>query len=128
MLNPLDAHLASHTLRKVIEAEDYNRVRLALRRISNPLQLELASMKCLEIVLTDHYWLCIDSCMGDRPVLAWTAFEVSGRTALNTSVACELRLYHSHGGLVMGEVLQKLGQVLNQKLENLWTKTDRKLS
>ena len=118
MPNPLDDHLACHILRKVIAAADYNRVRLALKRISNPLQLELTSMKCLEMILTDQYWLCIDSCMGDRPILAWTAFEVSGRSALNASVACELRLYHYHGGLVMGEVLQKLGQVLKQQLDN----------
>ena len=126
MPNPLDDHLASHTLRKIIAAEDYNRVRLALRRISNPLQLELTSMKCLDIILNDQYWLCFDSCMGDRPILAWTAFEVSGRSALNASVACELRLYHVHGGLVMGEVMENLGQVLQQQLDNLRPRTDRK--
>ena len=119
MPNPLDDHLASHTLRKVIAAEDYNRVRLALSRLSNPLQLELTAMKCLEIILTDQYWLCFDSCMDNRPVLAWTAFEASGRSALNAPVACELRLYHVHGGLVMGEVIENLGQVLQRQLDNL---------
>lgn len=119
MPNPLDEHQASHTLHKVVAAEDYNRVRLALSRISNPLQLELTSMKCLEIILTDQYWLCIDSCMGDRPILAWTAFDVSDRSAINASVQCELRLYHAHGGLVMGEVIENLGQALQQQLDNL---------
>ncbi len=76
-------------------------------------------MKCLDIILTDQYWLCIDSCMGDLPIMAWTAFEVSGRSALNASIACELRLYHFHGGLVMGEVIEGMGKVLQRQLDNL---------
>lgn len=106
-------------MRKIIPAADYNRVRLALRRITNPLQMELTPMKCLDVVLNDQYWLCFDSCMDDRPVLAWTAFEIIGRSALNAPVACELRLYHVHAGLVMGEILESLGQVLQQQLDGL---------
>lgn len=119
MPNLLDEIRASHTLHKVIPAENYNRVRLALSRLSNPLELELTSMKCLEILLTDQYWLCTDSCTGDRPILAWTAFESSGRSALDAPVECELRLYHTHAGLVMGEVLENLEKELQQRLDNL---------
>ncbi|MEN8129726.1 MAG: hypothetical protein ABFS45_05935 [Pseudomonadota bacterium] len=119
MSNPLDDHLALHTLRKVIAAEDYNRVRLALRRISNPLQLELASIKCLDIILTDHYWLCIDSCMGDQPIMAWTDFQSTDRSAIHTPVSCMLRLYHVHAGLVMGEVMEDLGYELQRRLDAL---------
>jgi len=121
MPNPLDDHQAAHTLRKVIAAKDFNQIRLALLRISNPLQLELPDMKCLDIILNYQYWLCIDSCMGGRPVLAWTKFEDSHRSALNDPVACELRLYHVHGGLVMGKVIESIGQVLQQKLDSLKT-------
>jgi hypothetical protein len=121
MANPLDNHQTLHTLRKVIAAQDYNRVRLALSRISNPLQLELSNMKCLDIILNDHYWLCIDSCMGDRPIVAWTEFEDSDRSALNAPVPCELRVYHVHGALVMGEIIENLGQALQQRLDSLHT-------
>lgn len=119
MENLLDNHQTIHTLRKVIVAADYNRVRLALSRISNPLQLELTAMKCLDIILNDEYWLCIDNCMNDRPIMAWTAFENSDRSALNAPVACELRLYHVHGGLVMGEIIENLGQVIQRRLDAL---------
>lgn len=118
MPNPLDDHHTLHTMHKIIAAEDYNRVRLALKRIGNPLQFELTSMRCLEIILNDQYWLCFDSCMDDQPVMAWTAFEVSGRSALNAPVECELRLYHVHGGLVMGEVLEELGHSLETMLDS----------
>ncbi len=119
MPNPLDDHKASHTLHKVIEAEDYNRVRLALRRIGNPLQFELTAMKCLDIILTDQYWLCIDTCVGDRPIMAWTDFQPTDRSAIHTPVSCMLRLYHTHAGLVMGEVLEALGQMLSHQLESM---------
>ena len=124
MPNPLDDHQASHTLHKVITAEDYNRVRLALRRISNPLQFELTSMKCLEIILTDQYWLCIDNCADDRPIMAWTDFQLSDRSALHTPVSCRLRLYHVHAGLVMGEVLEVLGHILSDKLKSVYKESE----
>ena len=117
MSNLLDECRASHALHKVIAAEDYNRVRLALRRIGDPLQFELTSMKCLDIILTDQYWLCIDTCVGDRPILAWTDFQPTDRSAIHSPVHCQLRLYHAHAGLVMGEVLEALGQALRYKLD-----------
>lgn len=119
MPNPLDDHQASHTLHKVIPAEDYNRVHLTLLRISNPLRIELQGMRCLEMILNNQYWLCIDSCMNDSPVMAWTNFEFVDRSALHTPVNCELRLYHLHAGLVMGEVLEALGYTLSDKLESV---------
>ena len=77
-------------------------------------------MKCLEILLTDQYWLCFDGCMDDQPILAWTAFDKSGHNnALNSTVTCELRMYHAHAGLVMGEVLENLGKQLQQQLDDL---------
>ena len=117
MSNFLDDIKTSHTLHKVISAEDYNRVRLALKRIHNPLQFELISMRCLEISLHDKYWLCFDYCMGGNPIMAWTNFEVSGRSALNAPVECELRLYHHQAGLVMGQVLESLGHSLETMLD-----------
>jgi len=119
MPNLLDEFKASHALHKVIAAEDYNRVRLALRRLKHPLQLDLTSMKCLEMTLTDKYWLCTDSCVGDQPIMAWTAFESADRSDLNAPVTCELRLYHTHAGMVMGEVLENMGKELRKRLDAL---------
>lgn len=117
MPNPLDEHQATHTLRKVLPAEDYNRVRLALLRISNPLRIELQGMRCLEVILTDQYWLCFDACMNDCPIMAWTDFQCDHRSAIHAPVNCMLRLYHTHAGLVMGAVLEELGKSLHHKLE-----------
>ena len=117
MSHPLDDIKTSHTLHKVVPAEDYNRVRLALKRIHNPLQFELISMRCLEVVLNDKYWLCFDCCVDSQPIMAWTNFEVSGRSSLNAPVECELRLYHHKAGMVMGEVLESIGHSLETMLD-----------
>ena len=110
-----------HTLNKVIPADDYNRVRLALRRICNPLRLELQGLRCLDIILDDRHWLCVDPCAQDRPVMAWTDFQSARRSAIHTPVQCRLRLYHVHAGLVMGEVLEALGRTLHRELESVRT-------
>lgn len=107
---------ALHSLRKFIPAQDYNRVRLALRRIDNPLHFSLRKMRCLEMVLSDGFWLCIDSCKDDRPVLAWTNFETANRAGLHEPVASDLRLFHVHAGLVMGEILENMGIELQFRL------------
>ena len=117
MSHPLDDIKTLHSLHKVIPAEDYNRVRLALKRIHNPLQFELISMRCLEVFLNDKYWLCFDCCVDGQPIMAWTNFEVSDRSAINAPVECELRLYHHKASLVMGDVLESLSHSLETMLD-----------
>lgn len=106
-----------HTLRKIIQAEDYNRVRLALVRLGSPLRVPLAGMRCLEMEVDEKRWLCLDTCASDRPVLAWTGFESGGRSAIHEPVSCELRIFHVHGGLVMGEILESLVRSLQERLD-----------
>jgi len=115
----IDKLTALHSLQKVIDHADYNRIRLALQRIKQPIRVTLEDMRCLDVIIDDDYWLCIDTCMNDRPIMAWVSFESSGRTGLNQSVVCELRLYHIHGGLVMGEVLENIGKELQKRLSTL---------
>ncbi len=115
----IDKLSSAHTLQKVIDPADYNRIRLALRRIGTPLRLTLENMRCLDVILDDEYWICIDTCAHERPVMAWTSFQISERSALHESVTCELRLYHVHGGLVMGEVMENIGHELQQRLDAL---------
>lgn len=104
-------------MRRVVEAADYNLVRLALARLGNPLRLELVGdLCCLEVWLGDDYWLCRDACRGQQPMLAWTSFELAARSGLHQPVACELHFYHHHAGLVMGEVLQSIRGELEARL------------
>lgn len=104
-------------MHRIIEATDYNLVRLALSRLGNPLQLDLGrDLRCLEALLCDQYWACFDACRNQQPVLAWTSFELSARSGLHEPVACELNFYHDQAGLVMGEILQSIRGELEGRL------------
>lgn len=112
-----------HPLRvmpKTIEAVCYNHAHLALLRISNPLRVELPDHRGLEIILSRHDWLCVDSANDDQPIMAWLDFDTrSHNQALHEPVPCLLRLYHMHAGLVMGSALDALNQSLVDKLAAL---------
>jgi hypothetical protein len=103
------------TLPKSIEAHQYNRVRLALLRLGNPLRLDIPRLH-VAVTLGDKHWLCVRPLDDDLPLLAWTAFETRGR-ALHEAVPCRLHLYHFHAGLLMGVALDVLDQTLCARLD-----------
>lgn len=107
---PVGRH-ALRTFPKIIEAQDFNRVRLALARVAKPLRLSLPNHRGLEVILDDDCWLVVDSLKADEPVLARTAFK-RPHAALHEPVVCELRLYHMHAGLIMGTALEALAQAI----------------
>ncbi|PSJ16614.1 hypothetical protein [Nitrosomonas supralitoralis] len=97
---------------KQIDAVCYNRGRLALLRLEHPLRVTLQQHRGLEVILDTTEWLCVDSNDEDRPVLAWREFKTHGRNNLHQPVACELWLYHSCAGLIMGSALDDLSTAL----------------
>ena len=99
-----------------VEATYYNRVRLALMRLGNPLRIELMNMRGLDIVMTDDEWVCVDRGIGDTPTLAWTGFEATTRNGLHLPVACELRFYHNHADLICGTVLDLVHRHVEKRL------------
>lgn len=108
-----------HPLRifpKKIDAFCYNRGRLALLRLGCPLRIALRQHHGLEIILNNTMWLCVDSTAEDQPVMAWREFKIRGRSNLHQPIACELWIYHSCAGLIMGSALTDLEKVL----EKMW--------
>lgn len=103
-------------LPKTIGAADFNRVRLALRRLGRPLRVTLGTHRGLEVILDNQAWLCVDTLHHDQLILAWRSFDTAERYGLHEDVPCELCLYHSHAGLIMGSALEQLGQSLEQRL------------
>ncbi|WP_090720795.1 hypothetical protein [Nitrosomonas sp. Nm166] len=99
---------------KQINAVCYNRGRLALLRVGRPLRVALLQHRGLEVILDKAMWLCVDSTADDQPVMAWREFKIRGRNNLHLPVACELWLYHSCAGLIMGSALDDLEQALEK--------------
>ena len=101
------------TLPKTVQAPRFNRIRLSLLRVANPLRVSLRGrVGHGDMLLSDEEWLCVDRQAGDMPLIAWTNFKMNERSALDEPVLCTLHLYHSHAGLLIGPVLAALDEVL----------------
>jgi hypothetical protein len=97
------------TLPKTVEADYYNRIRLAvLRTTTPPLRFIPRNMPLLEVLLEDHQWLCLDGAFTGLPLLQWTDFQTQRRTGLQEPVRCVLHLYQPQAGLLMGRALEAI--------------------
>ena len=101
---------------KVIEAATFNQARLALLRVSNPIRVSLKDHRCLDVILSQNQWLCVDSCNGDQPIMAWREIDMQHRDTLHQPINCRLHLYHTHASLIMGSALECLHQELTDLL------------
>lgn len=104
-----------------IEALRFNRVRLALRRLANPLRFELDGLHGLDLSLEDEAWVCADRTLNDMPVLAWVKFATAARGGLHLPVACELRYYHAHAHVIRAKVLALMDETLDARLNGART-------
>ena len=95
-----------------VEAVRYNRVRLALRRLANPLRLELP--RGIDMFLEDTSWLCMHG-ESEFPLVEWAEFAPSGR-ALHEPVRCVMHLYHVHAGLISSTSLATMDALLQARL------------
>jgi hypothetical protein len=92
----------------------YNRVRLALKRLENPMRIELPGLRSLDFILEDQVWAIVDRNLNDIPVIAWTDFKP--RASLHEPVHCTLRIYHLHADAIVEQALEKLDTILENKL------------
>lgn len=118
MAHWLDDFTVLHVMSKVIPAEDYNKIRIGLSHEKLPWQVSLKDFRCLQCVIEDSVWVCIDVCQNNLPVMAWTEFNVAERASLDSPVQCRLRLYHSHAGLIMGSALDALVETVDEHYKN----------
>jgi hypothetical protein len=98
-----------------VAAARFNRVRLALTRLENPLRIELPGLRSMDFILENQVWAIVDHNHNDIPVVAWTDFEP--RTTLHQPVPCIMRIYHLHADAIIDQALQKLDNILNARLK-----------
>ena len=103
------------SLPSTVTADRYNRVRLALRRLENPLRIELPKLRSLDFILEDEIWAIVDRDLNDIPVVAWTDFEP--RSSLHQPVHCTMRIYHLHADAIVEQALEKLDEILEARLK-----------
>jgi len=102
-----------------VRASDYNLVHIALKRLGEPLRLELPKLRTLDLVLEHDAWIVIDRALNDMPVLAWIDFEVVHRHSLHEPVPCQRRTYHTHALLIVDKVIEAMHLILGERLGSL---------
>ena len=98
-----------------VTAARFNRVRLALKRLENPIRVELPGLRSMDFILEDQVWAIVDRNHNDIPVIAWTDFET--RTTLHEPVPCIMRIYHLHADAIVDQALTKLDVILQTRLK-----------
>ncbi|MBT3306755.1 MAG: hypothetical protein HN377_09765 [Alphaproteobacteria bacterium] len=72
----------------------------------------------MEMVLSDRYWVCVDTFQHDCPILAWVDIEDIGRDSLHQPIPCKLNYYHFAASALRGRVLDAMQNTLNQRLKD----------
>ena len=101
---------------KEIDASTFNLARLALVRLANPLRVSLADHRCLEVIVSQQQWVCVDACQDDQLIMSWREFDIQHRAAIHEPINCKLYLYHTHASLIMGSACDGLATILNELL------------
>jgi hypothetical protein len=116
---PADHWIARRTPMQVrsrmLDARDYNSVRIGLLRLGTPLRLGVREIRGLDCIIDTHAWVAVDGYCDDQPLFALTDFR-RGRSALDEAVSCKLRIFHHRAGLIIGHTLDGLRHAVALRL------------
>ena len=104
-----------------VDANYYNHVLLALRRLGPEVRLAIPRLKTLDLILQHDAWIVVDRAFNDVPVIAWGDFEVSKRSSLHEPVKCRLRIYHASAGVILKRTLEAMELLLGELLAQEYT-------
>ena len=102
-----------------VQAKHYNRVQVALKRISNKqnrLRFKLPDLRTLDVILQPDDWIVVDTRLNDMPVAAWVDFKVGHRDNLHAPISCQVHLFHAHGSIILQRALDAVEQIIDEKL------------
>lgn len=99
-----------------VDADCYNRVRLALRRLENPIRLSIPGLRTIDLLLDDETWIAVDQVEDDMPVVALTDFVRSRDGGLYEPVHCTAYYYHGYAELILERVLRATKRLLDARM------------
>ena len=101
-----------------VNANYYNHVQLALKRLGNHIRFRIPRLKHLDLILQKDAWIVVDSVLNDVPIIAWTEFQTEHRENLHEPIRCELRTWHSAAAMVRNRTLEAMEMLLGELLED----------
>lgn len=105
------------TRRTTVKAIHYNLVLVALKRLFSPLRFTLPKLRTLDLHLEKDAWIVVDKSLNDIPVMAWIDFDTTGRTSLHEDIPCDLKIYHSHAGILVEKVMEAMTLLIGEQLD-----------
>ena len=106
-----------------LRAQDFNLVRIALKRLGAPIRIELPRLRSLDFIFEKDVWVIVDRALNDIPIVAWLDFAEAMRDNLHEPIACQQRAYHTHAMMIIDKSFEAMHLILGEKLAAL-DKTD----
>ncbi len=100
-----------------VDANYYNHVQTALKRLGNQIRLTIPKLKHLDLILQKDAWIIVDKVLNDYPIAAWTKFETGGRDSLHKPIQCELRYFHYAASMILNRTLEAMEIMLGEEME-----------
>ena len=99
-----------------VDAALYNLWRRARLHLKLPMRVALPELKSMVLIVEHDCWVVVDERQFDLPVLAWLAFQDSGRDSLHTTVNCTMNYYHYMASHLRVKALARLRETLETRL------------
>lgn len=99
-----------------VRAEDYNLVKIALKRLGSPLRLEILRIHTLDFILEDDSWVIVDRRLDDIPIIAWLNFDTKNRASLHKPIKCERRTYRAQALIIVDKSFEAMHLMLGEQL------------
>ena len=119
MYKRLDAVPVFEHLQGNINANHYNHVQLALKRLGEEIRLPIPKLKHLDLILQKKAWIIVDRAQNDVPVAAWLNFKADHRDNLHEPITCDLNLYHANAPLILDRTLEAMELILGEELAEM---------
>ena len=102
-----------------VEADYYNEVQTALKKLGPQIRFNIPKLKHLDLILQKDAWIVVDRALSDFPVLAWTEFQTEGRESLLEPIKCEVRIFHFAASMILRRTLEAMDLMLGEQLAEI---------
>lgn len=101
-----------------VEANHYNHVQTAIKRLGAELRFRLPKLKHLDLILQKEAWIVVDRALYDYPILCWTEFQTDHRENLHEPIVCEIRIFHYAASMILKKTINAMELLLGEELAN----------
>lgn len=99
-----------------VDANHYNHVQIALKRLGEEIRFQIPKLKSLQMILQKDAWIVVDRAFNDLPVVAWTDFQTQGRDSLHEPIPCRIRYFHASAAIILRRTLEAMDVIIEQRL------------